>query len=59
MFFLWYWLYNSNTSFTAASTPNIVIINGASYRNGAGVTISGTSVTTDNPVGVGGDIYGL
>lgn len=50
---------DSNTSFTAASEPNIVIINGASYRHGKGVTISGTSITIDNPVGVGGDIYGL
>lgn len=50
---------DSNTSFTAASTPNIVIINGASYRHGKGVTISGAAVTTDSPVGTGGDIYGL
>lgn len=50
---------DSNVSFTAASEPSIVIVNGASYRHGAGVTISGTSVTLDNPVGTGGDLYGL
>lgn len=50
---------DSNTSFTAASVPNLVIINGASYRNGHGVTISGTAITTDAPVGSGGDICGL
>lgn len=50
---------DSNTSFTAASTPNLVIVNGASYRHGHGVTISGTSITLDNPVGTNGDIYAL
>lgn len=50
---------DSNTAFTAASTPTLVIINGASYRDGHGVTISGTSITTDNPIGTGGDIYCL
>lgn len=50
---------DSNTSFTFSAEPSLVIINGASYRHGKGVTISGTSVTTDNPVGAGGDIYGL
>lgn len=50
---------DSNTSFTAASTPTIVVINGTNYRNGKGVTIAGTAITTDNPVGTGGDIYAL
>ena len=50
---------DTNTSFTASSTPTIVIVNGTAYRHGKGVTISGTSVTLDNPVGTGGDIYGL
>jgi hypothetical protein len=50
---------DTNTSFTAASTPTLVCINGAFYRNGKGVTISGTSITTDNPVGTAGDIYCL
>jgi anthranilate phosphoribosyltransferase len=30
-------------------------VNGTSYRNGHGVTISGTTITLDNPVGTGGD----
>lgn len=50
---------DSNTTFTFASEPTLVIINGAQYRHGHGVTISGTSVTLDNPVGNGNDIYGL
>lgn len=50
---------DSNTAFTASSTPTVVMINGASYLNGGGVTIAGTSVTTDAPVGTGGAIFGL
>jgi len=50
---------DSNKAFVAASTPNVVIINGASYRHGHGVTISGLNITTDNAVGSGGDIYCL
>lgn len=52
---------DSNKSFIAASTPTLVIVNGTPYRHGKGVTISGTSVTLDNPVGSnpGNDIYGL
>lgn len=50
---------DSNTSFTAASAPNLVIVNGAAYRSGKGATISGTAITLDNPVGTGGDIYAL
>ncbi len=50
---------DSNTSFTAASAPSIVIVNGAAYRDGKGVAITGTAITLDNPVGTGGDIYAL
>ncbi len=50
---------DSNTSFTFASTPLLVIVNGVSYRDGHGCTISGTSVTLANPVGVGGDLYAI
>lgn len=50
---------DANTVFTFPSTPSIVVVNGASYRNGAGVTIVTTTATLDNPVGVGGDIYGV
>ena len=50
---------DTNVDFTAASEPSLVIINGASYRHGKGVTIAGTTITLDNPVGVGGDLYGL
>lgn len=50
---------DSNVDFTFPSEPTLVIVNGATYRTGKGCTISGTSVTLDNPVGTGGDIYGL
>lgn len=50
---------NSNRSFTAASTPNLVNVNGVFYRHGHGVTISGTSITLDAPVGADGDIYAV
>lgn len=50
---------DSNVSFTAASTPTVVVVNGASYRDGHGCTITGTAITLDNPVGQGGDIYAL
>lgn len=51
---------DSNTIFTFASTPTLVVVNGVSYRNGHGVTIAGTTATLDNPVGTNnGDIYAL
>lgn len=50
---------NSNTTFTFASPPTLVVVNGATYRNGHGVSISGTTATLDNPPGNGGDVYGL
>lgn len=50
---------DSNLTFTFLSEPRLVGVNGLLYRHGKGVTISGTTVTLDNPVGTGGDIYGL
>ncbi len=50
---------DSNTIFTFVSAPSIVVVNGASYVNGAGVTIAGTTATLDNPVGTGGNIYAI
>lgn len=50
---------DANTSFTAASAPTLVVVNGATYRNGSGCTIAGLVITLDNPVGTGGDIYAL
>lgn len=50
---------DSNTTFTFASTPTLVMVNGAAYRDGHGVTIVTTTATLDNPPGVGGDVYGL
>lgn len=50
---------DSNKTFTFASTPSVVVVNGAAYRHGHGVTISTTTATLDNPVGSGGDIYAI
>lgn len=50
---------DSNTTFRFASIPKLVCVNGSFYRNGKGVTITGTTVVLDNPVGTDGDIYGL
>jgi hypothetical protein len=50
---------DSNKVFTFASAPTLVVVNGNAYRNGHGVTISGTTATLDDAVGAGGDIYGL
>lgn len=50
---------DSNTTFTFASAPTLVVVNGTAYRHGKGVTISGTTATLDYPAGVGGDVYGL
>jgi len=50
---------DSNTTFTFSSSPSLIVVNGAVYRNGHGCTIAGLNVTLDNPVGTGGDIYGI
>lgn len=50
---------NSNTVFTFVSAPTLVVVNGAIYQNGHGVTIATTTATLDNPVGTGGSIFGL
>jgi len=48
---------DSNVTFTFSRTPREVVVNGASYITGGGCTISGGTVTLDNPVGTGGSIY--
>lgn len=50
---------DSNLTFTFASTPTVVVVNGAVYADGYGVTIIGLSAVINNPVGTGGFIYGL
>jgi hypothetical protein len=50
---------DSNVTFTFASTPHIVVVNGMSYVNGHGVTIVTTTATLDSPAGTGGYIYGI
>lgn len=50
---------DSNTVFTFASTPQIVVVNGMSYITGSGVTIVTTTATLDNPAGTGGFVFGI
>jgi len=55
---------DTDTVFTFASAPTLVVVNGATYRNGSSamggtISISGTTVTLPSPVGTGGDIYAL
>lgn len=50
---------NTNTTFTFAKTPTIIVVNGSSYINGAGVTITGTTGVIASPAGVGGSVYAI
>jgi len=48
-----------NTVYTFASAPQIVVVNGISYRNGHGVTIVTTTATLDFAPVSGSDVYGV
>lgn len=52
---------DSNTAFTFVSLPQIIVVNGNSYRQNHGWSWnSGTlTATLDSAVGTGGDIYGI
>lgn len=56
---------DTNKTFVFASAPTLIVINGSSYESSSTIggvavwTIAGTTVTLANPVGTGGDIYGL
>jgi hypothetical protein len=50
---------DSNTTFTFVSEPSLVVVNGAVYNDGSGVSITTTTAELDNPVGTGGSIFGL
>lgn len=53
---------DSNTSFTAATLPTLLNINGAFYQQTGGAitwSYSGTTITLSSPVGTGGQIYGI
>lgn len=55
---------DTDTVFTFASAPTLVVVNGSTYRNGSSamggtVSISGVTVTLPNPVGTGGDLYAI
>lgn len=48
-----------NTVYTFPSTPQVVVVNGVSYRNGHGVTIVTTTATLDFAPVSGSDVYGI
>lgn len=50
---------DANVTFTFTSAPQIVVVNGLALRQGHGWSIATLTVTLDNPVGTGGDIYGI
>lgn len=50
-------LNDTNTTFVFATKPRFVVVNGATYRNGHGVTITGQTAVLDNPPGVNADVY--
>lgn len=55
---------DTTTVYVFTSAPTVVVVNGATYRNGSSamggtISISGTTVTLPSPVGTGGDIYGM
>lgn len=53
---------DSNVTFTAASEPTVLVINGGVYqKTGGAITwtyLAGT-ITLSSPVGVGGSIFGI
>lgn len=53
---------DSNTSFTSATLPTLLNINGAFYKQTGGAITwsrSGTTITLSSAVGVGGSIFGI
>lgn len=48
---------DSNVTFSVANEPLYIVVNGASYFDGAGYSYSGGTITLDNPVGTGGTIH--
>lgn len=53
---------DSNVTFTAASTPTVLVINGAFYQQTGGAitwSLAGLVITLSSPVGTGGSIFAL
>jgi uncharacterized protein (DUF2267 family) len=48
-----------NLAFVFDKKPQIIYVNGAGYRENKGWSWSAKTATLDNPVGTGGDIYGV
>lgn len=47
---------DANTAFTVVNTPLFVVVNGQKLFEGAGYSLSGSTITLDNPIGSGGFI---
>lgn len=50
---------DSNVTFAFAEEPEVVVVNGNTYRLGHGWAWDGANVILDAPVGTGGDLFGL
>jgi hypothetical protein len=53
---------DSNVSFAFTNLPVILVINGLTYRQSGGMynwTVSGKTITLNNPIGVSGSIFGI
>lgn len=50
---------DSNVTFAFDEEPEVVVVNGDTYRLGHGWSWDGANVVLDFPPGVGGDVYGL
>lgn len=53
---------DSNVTFSSATLPTVLVINGAVYRQTGGAITwsrSGTTITLSVPVGTGGSIFGM
>jgi hypothetical protein len=50
---------NTNVIFAFDEKPEVVIVNGNTYRENRGWSWDGSNVTLDDPPGVGGDVFGI
>ncbi len=50
---------DSNVTFTVANDPKYIVVNGATMFANAGYSYSAPTVTLDNPIGTGGNIFSV